>query len=217
MNNSKNLVITIGRCCGSGGKTVGKAIAERLKIDFYDRNLLCLASENTGISEELFANADEKIKSSLLYKVARNVYKGEVIKPDTDDKVSNDNLFNYQANVIKGLAEQESFVIIGRCADFVLKDMPNINLVRVFISASPKHCAIHEKHRLGITEKEAYSHIEKFNQRRAAYYKYYTGLDWGDMRHYDLGVNTSYLTTEECVDMILSYAEKKFKINLSDK
>ncbi len=211
MEQQKNLIFTIGRCCGSGGKTIGKALAERLGIDFYDRNLLCLASENTGISEDLFANADESVKRSILYKVARNVYHGEVIQPDSDDKVSNDNLFNYQAGVIKGLAEQESFVIIGRCADYVLQNNPDIDLIRIFVSASDKFCAVHEKKRLGITEREAYSHIAKFNQHRADYYKYYTGLTWGDMSHYDLGLNATYLTIDECVDMIIEYTEKKLK------
>ena len=211
MSNTKKLIVTIGRCCGSGGKTIGKALAEKLGISFYDRNLLNLASEDSGISEELFAKADEKVKSTLVYKVARNVYHGEVIQPDSENFVSNDNLFNYQAKVLQGLAEQESYVVIGRCADFVLKDMSDIELVRIFISASDKFCAVHEKKRLGITEAEARAHIKRFNRRRSEYYHYYTGLDWGDMRHYDLGINATDLTVDECVDMILSYINKRVK------
>ncbi len=131
-------VITIARGYGSGGHTIGKMLAEELGINFYDREILRLASDDSGINEELFARADEKLKGSLLYKVAKNVYKGELIPPESDKFVSNQNLFNYQAKVLKELAEKESFIVIGRCADYVLKDIPN--LIRIFVHAPLDHC-----------------------------------------------------------------------------
>ena len=101
-------VITIARGYGSGGRTIGKMLAEELGINYYDRELLRLASDDSGINEKLFAKADEKLQKSLLFKIARKAYKGELIPPDSDDFVSNDNLFNYQAKIIRELAEQES-------------------------------------------------------------------------------------------------------------
>ena len=115
----KNFVITIARGYGSGGRTIGRMLAKELDIPYYDRELLRLASDQSGINEALFANADEKIKGTLLFKKARAAYMGELIPPDSEDFVSNDNLFNFQAKVIRDLAATESCVIVGRCADFV--------------------------------------------------------------------------------------------------
>ena len=202
--------VTFTRGFGSGGRTIGKMLADRLNIPFYDKELIKLASEESGINESLFGLADES-KRGLLFKKYDRSYGEQLISPESGEFTSDDNLFNYQAQVLQGLAEQESFVVIGRCADFVLKDVPNVELVRIFISASDKFCAVHEKKRLGITETEARAHIKRFNRRRSEYYHYYTGLDWGDMRHYDLGINATNLTVDECVEMILSYIDKRIK------
>ncbi len=134
----KSYVITISRGYGSGGRTIGKMLAKELGISFYDRELLRLASDDSGINEELFAKADESVKSSLLYKIARKTYKGELIPPDSDDFISNDNLFNYQAKIIKEIASTEPCVIVGRCADYVLKDYNNV--IRVFVHAPLDSC-----------------------------------------------------------------------------
>ena len=116
----KPFVITVARGYGSGGKTIGKMLAEDLGVKYYDMELLRLASDESGINEHLFAEADEKLKTPRLFKPRKSAYTGEVIPPDSEDFVSDQNLFNYQAKVIRDLAEKESCVIIGRCADFVL-------------------------------------------------------------------------------------------------
>ena len=134
----EHFVITIARGYGSGGKTMGKMLAEELGVHFYDRELLRLASDESGINEELFGKADEQLKKSLLFRIARKEYKGQLIPPDREDFVSNDNLFNYQAKVIRELAEQESCIIVGRCADYILKDMDNV--VKIFVHASVEDC-----------------------------------------------------------------------------
>lgn len=123
----KKTVITIARSYGSGGRTLGKLLAEELGINCYDREILRMASDDSGINEALFGQTDEKLKKSPLFRIARkNPYKGGVIPPESADFVSDDNLFNYQAKVIRELAEEESCIIIGRCADYVLKDDPNV-------------------------------------------------------------------------------------------
>ena len=129
----ENFVIAVTRTCGSGATSISKMLAEKLGINVYDRNLLRLASDDSGINEELFAKADEHMKQSLLYKVSKKVYKGELIGPESDDFTSNENLFNYQAKVLKELAQNESYICIGRAADFVLKD--NERLITVFFHA----------------------------------------------------------------------------------
>lgn len=126
-------VIAVTRTCGSGATSISKLLAQRYGIDMYDRNLLRLASEDSGINEALFARADENMKKSLLYKVSKKIYKGELIPPESEDFTSNDNLFNYQAKILKELANEESYICIGRAADYILKDYPNV--IRIFIYA----------------------------------------------------------------------------------
>ena len=122
----EHTVITIARSYGSGGKTLGKLLADELGIHCYDRELLRMASEQSGINEALFGKVDEKVKTMPLFRISKNIYKGEVLPPDSDDYTSDDNLFNYQAKCIKELAKTESCIIIGRCADFILKDEQNV-------------------------------------------------------------------------------------------
>ena len=144
----KKFVITIARENGSGGRAVGEKLARRLGVPFYNRDLLRLASDESGISEQLFARADEEVKRTHLFRVAQDAYKGEVIPPDRDDFVSNENLFRYQARVILELARTENCVIIGRCADYILKDYENV--VRVFVHAplAARISTIMERHNL---------------------------------------------------------------------
>jgi cytidylate kinase len=202
-------VITIARGYGSGGRTIGKMLSEELGIPYYDRDLLRLASDDSGINEQLFAKADEKLKKSLLFKIAKKVYKGELIPPDSDDFVSNDNLFNYQAKIIKELAETESCIIIGRCADFILKDYPNV--VRLFVHAPLQDCIKTLVDMTGKSEKEVEKQILDIDKHRADYYKYYTGREWENAKHYDLCLNSSKLGFHKCVEIVKSYLDIRFR------
>ncbi|MGC4018533.1 MAG: cytidylate kinase-like family protein [Muricomes sp.] len=199
----EHTVITIGRSYGSGGRTLGKLLAKELGINYYDRELLRLASDESGINEALFGKADETLKSTSLFKIARREYKGQVIPPDSDDFVSNDNLFNYQAKVIRELANTESCVIIGRCADYLLKDCDFA--VRLFFYAPGEDCIARVMKQNGGTEKEITRKIEKIDKHRSEYYKYYTGQDWNDARNYDLCLNTSSMSYEKLVEVVKSY------------
>ena len=203
-------VITIARGYGSGGRTIGKMLAKELGINFYDREILRLASGDSGINEELFARADEKLKGSILYKVAKNVYKGELIPPDSDKFVSNDNLFNYQAKVLKELAQKESYVVIGRCADYILKDQPNI--VRIFVHAPMEHCIDVVEDMSSMSRKEIEQFILKTDKYRSDYYKHYTGKDWNDARNYDLCLNTEEISFEKGVEIVKNYMKIRFNL-----
>lgn len=203
----ENYVITIARGYGSGGRTIGKMLAKELGINYYDREILRLASDESGISEELFAKADEKLKGTSLFRAAKNVYKGELILPDNENFISNDNLFNYQAKVLKELAMKESFVVIGRCADFILKDYPNV--VRVFVHAPLEHCVKVLESMNSSNTKDLEQEIIKKDKYRAAYYHYYTGRNWNDARNYDLCLNSRELSFEKCVEIVKQYLKIK--------
>ena len=140
------------------------------------------------------------MKNSLLYRVSRKVYKGEIIPPESGNFTSDQNLFNYQAKVLKQLAERESFVGIGRGCTYVLKDIPNV--LRVFIYASRECCIHRESLRQGISEKDAARHVKKMDKFRSEYHKYHTGLEWHDPYNYDLCLNTELMTYEQCAKII---------------
>lgn len=198
-----NFVIAITRTCGSGGTTIGKMLSKDLELNMYDKELLRLASDDSGINEALFANADEDVKNSLLYKVSKHVYNGELIPPESGDFTSDLNLFNYQAKILLELAQRESYVVIGRCADYILKDNPNV--FKIFIHASHEYCIKHEMEILGASEKEAIKEIKKLDKYRSDYYYYHTGNKWEDVRNYDLCLDTSKLGFEKCVKYIKEY------------
>lgn len=204
----QNIVITIARQYGSGGRLIGKMLSEELGIPYYDRQLLQLASDDSGINEKLFAGADEKVKATALFRIAKKVYNGELIPPDKDDFVSNDNLFNYQAKIIKELAEEDSCVIIGRCADFVLKDYPNV--ISVFIHADEDKCAERIGEIRRMDPKELRKHMADVDKRRGTYYKYYTGKEWSDARNYDICLDSGKLGYRGCVEAIKQQIKLRF-------
>lgn len=205
----KQYAITINRGFGSRGKMLGKALAKELGIDFYDRELLRLASDESGINEMLFAQADEQLKGTRLFKSARNVYSGELIPPDSDDFISNENLFNYQAKVLKDLIKESSFVVMGRCGDFVLKDEPNV--VRIFVHAPKENCLETLRDIYHQPEKKLEKMMQDKDKRRAAYYEYFTGHRWDDARNYDLCLNSAELTMEDAIQLVKAFLEIKLK------
>jgi len=205
----EKVIITIARQYGSGGKTIGQMLAKDMGIPFYSREILRLASDDSGIREELFNRADERLRSNPLFGASKKVYKGELITPDKGDFVSDENLFNYQAKVIKDLAEKGSCVIVGRCADFVLKDRPDV--VSVFVHASKEYCMARAMERNSMTEREMEKFIAKTDKYRRDFYHYYTGNAWNDARNYDLCLNSGKLGFEKCVEEIKAYIDVRFK------
>ena len=206
-----NFVITIARQYGSGGRTIGEEVAKKLWISYYDKDIIRMASEESGIHEQLFGRADENVSTKQRFFAKSGIYKGELIPPQSKDFTSDENLFNYQAKVIRDLAEKESCVIVGRCADYVLKENPNV--VSVFIHADKKFCLERALERNSMTEKEMQKYIEKTDRFRGDFYRYHTGNEWADARNYDLCLNSGKLGFQKCVEEIKSY----IKIRFNDK
>lgn len=199
-------IVTIARGYGSGGKTIGKMLADKLGARFYDKELLRLASDASGINEALFGESDEKTSSGVFKKP--KVYKGEIISPSESKFTSEENLFNYQAMVIKHLAAESPCVIVGRCADYVLRDDPSV--VRVFVYADEENCIKNVADVRGITDRrEAIKRITSIDKERAAYYKAHTGREWIDARNYDLCLNSGNLGFEKCVEIISDFIKIK--------
>ncbi|MFT3984758.1 MAG: cytidylate kinase-like family protein [Lachnospiraceae bacterium] len=202
-----HVIVTIARQYGSGGKTIGQMLADDLNVSCYEREILQMASEDSGISEYLFAQVDERVRTNTFFKM-KQVYKGALITPESDGFTSDANLFNYQAKIIKKLAEQSSCVIIGRCADFVLKDYPNV--VSVFVHADAAFCKKNALERVSVPEKDILKYIEKTDKYRGDYYQAHTGRRWHDLRNYDLCLNSGRLGFEKCVEEIKEYIRIRF-------
>ncbi len=204
-----NVIITISRSYGSGGRKIGRRLADELGIDYLDRKLLRIASDKSGINEQLFAQADETLRNTPVFRAARKVYNGEVIGPESDDFTSNENLFRYQAKVMRELASTTSCVIIGRCANVVLGDMPNV--LRVYIHA-PLEYRLNTLIDVHPVDKSARARIiSEKDDHRAAYYRYFTGFDWKDADHYDLSLDSAALGEDRCVELIKQYLSIRAK------
>ena len=212
----KNVVITIARHFGSGGKTVGKMLSEDLGIGFYEHEIIEMASEDSGIAEELFNKADEKLKRTpLFFGKTHGEYKGKLIAPGSDEFVSDHNLFNYQAKIIRELAQRESCVIIGRAADYVLKNYDNV--VSVFVHASRKYCIEQAVKRRAYIGKDVEKFVERTDKYRSDFYRYYTGQEWTDARNYDLCLNSERLGFEGTMEAIEEYIKVRFGALLGTK
>lgn len=203
----ENFVITIARGFGSGGKTIAQQLAQKLDVNFYDRKLLRIASDQSGINEALFGQLDEKLKGNALLRISKKFYSGEVFPPDDEDFLSDENLYNYQAKVIKELAAEESCVILGRCANYVLKDYKNV--LRVYIHAPIEACIKSVSSYTPLPDAKIEKMITTTDKKRAAYYRYFTGHDWRNAQYYDLCLNSDDIGRERCVELITDYLQIK--------
>ncbi len=201
-------VITIGRQYGSGGHDIGKLVAEKLGFTFYDKKLVEIAAKNSNISDETVKHIDEKATSSLLYSLVSGSYSIRGMNgPLYYEMPLNDKLFIAQSDVIKSVAAQENCVIVGRCADYVLDDVEDIQVINVFIY-SPLEARVKRITNLyDLNEKQAKDKILKSDKQRKTYYSYYSNRDWGKMSNYDICINSGKIGIEESADMIADFVK----------
>jgi cytidylate kinase len=204
---TEKYVITIGRQLGSGGREIGQKLSARLGISFYDKELIRIASQESGIMENHFEDADEKKTYNLFGGLLdlRGFMPDEVY---ANYYLSNEMLFKVQSDVIRKLANMNSCLFVGRCADYVLKDHPRC--LSVFISADMKDRIRRVAKRQDLPENKAEEFIVKTDKKRADYYSYFSGKAWGEAASYDLCINSSVLGIEETVTFIYSFAEVRF-------
>ncbi len=197
----KKLIINVGRQFGSGGKLVALALGKKLGIPVYDQELISKAAEQSGFSRELFAKSDEKRNllalSSFIVDVGRF--------GSADNYVSDNQLFVIQSNVIRSIADKGSAIFIGRCADYILRDRPCLD---VFISASDEVRIKRIAERMGITPEQAESLMQKKDRTRETYYNYFTFGNWGVASNYDLCVDSSVLGIDGTADMIIDFCHR---------
>ena len=201
----KHFVITIGREFGSGGREIGMALAEKLGVKCYDKELLAIVAKESGLSEEILNSLDERPTNSFLYSLVMDTYAMGYSTSSYIDMPLNQKAFMAQYDTIKNLAEQESCVIVGRCADYALKDREDC--YTVFIKASMEAKIKRVSRIYNLNEDKAKDLIVKTNKKRANYYNFYANRKWGDSRTYDLCLDSSVLGIEKTVELLASYIE----------
>lgn len=207
-----SLVITIGRQFGSGGRDVGEKIAAALNIPFYDKELVEMATEKSNISKEALEEVDERATSSFLYSLAGGNYSLRGINaPLYYEMPLNDKLFIAQSDVIRGVAEKGPCVIVGRCADYVLENEGNVDLLNVFVYGSVDYRAKRVMEALNLTQPKARDRVMKTDKQRRTYYNYYASKDWGVMSNYDLCLNTEKIGIDAAAELVISFAKSKLK------
>ena len=203
MKDGRRLVITIGRQFGSGGREIGSRLAEELGVGFYDKNILRMNSNESGIKESYYHLADERPGSRLLYKIIKGLTPELGAPSFGSDLVSADNLFRFQSEVIRKLAAEEDCMFIGRCADYVLEGTEG--LVRMFLYGDMDYRVRRITEKEYFDQKDVKKNIKRIDRERRDYYRYYTGQDWQDMENYDVMLNTAVLGTEGTVRAVKAY------------
>lgn len=205
-----NFVITIARGFGSGGKQIGLALSKQLGIPCYESQILSMASNYSGINKDLFFQVDEKLRGyHLIKRLMKFANKDDIVEPTDKSFISDVNLYNIQAKIIKELAKQQSCIIIGKCANHLLRDYDNT--VSVYIEAPRAFCVKKNViERLGVTEEEAHRMIYQTDRYRADYYKYYTGGEtWTNPVLYDMTLNSDRMGMDKCTELIIQYLKIK--------
>ena len=194
-----NLVITIGRQYGSGGRQIGRILSEKLSIPYYDKEILQEAAKDSGICEEIFEHHDEKPTRSLLFSLVT----GGHMPGAYLDMPLNHKVFLAQFDTIRRLAGQGSCIIVGRCADYVLRDHPGA--VKLFVKADMQKRMERAVALNDVTMDKAEEYVRKMDKQRASYYNYYATTTWGDVNNYDLCLDTGKLGVEGSAELIMNY------------
>ncbi len=203
----KHIIINVGRQLGAGGRTIAKGLAETFGCKFYDKELLNLAAKESGFSEKFFEQNDEHkgFFKSLFHLHASHVGDNNFY----GNGISQESLFKFQSDAIRKAAHEGSCVFVGRCADYILRDMPNV--VNLFITAREDFRAEQVCKRHGFDRETALKHIRAQESERASYYNYYTGKKWGHASSYDLCVDASLLGIEKTQELIACFIRERFK------
>ncbi|MDR1672040.1 MAG: cytidylate kinase-like family protein [Bacteroidales bacterium] len=204
----QRIIITIGRQFGSGGRAIGQRLAKDLNIDYYDKELLAEAAKTSGLADEIFEQADERTSDKGLSYAFSVGFPYMGFYAPYPDILSNERLFLFQSNAIRNIANKgKSCVLVGRCADYVLRDNPD--LLSFFIHNKPENRIRNIIALRQVNENEARELMKKNDKSRASYYKYYTDKEWGMSSSYHFSIDTSLLGIDNTVELIESIIDKR--------
>ena len=209
LRNIQHVIITIAREYGSGGHLLGEMLSKELGIKLYDKEFIHLVAEKSGINEQYIKKNEQSIPAFWLKCIL-----GKNSEQSLERSLSSDDvLFVAESKIIQELAEKGPCIIVGRCADFVLRDYPN--LIKVFCYSDLKSACVRCVQEYGVSEEKAESEIKRINHNRIAHYEYYTGEKWGEPHHYNLMINTGSIDLSVACNLIKSIYKNRIKENLS--
>ncbi len=206
-----NYVITIGRELGSGGKTIGELMGKQLGIPVYDRRLIMMAAQESGLAPEVFEKADETPNKGMMSHIMRTLSSPFASFSSLySNSMSKESLFQVQADIIRQKAAEESCIIVGRCSDYILREHPRH--LDIFVRANFEDRVAQLMKRHGCTDKEAKELIDKIDAIRSDYHNFYAETNWGDSRAYDICVNSSILGIEGTANLLLQFVRNALKL-----
>ena len=204
MKEEKKMIITISREFGSGGRLIGKRLAEKLNVPFYDKQLLDMIAEESGFCKEMIEGAQKKAKNSFLYSLASAMGTGEA---GPESLSLNERFFLAQFDTIRKIADEGSCVIVGRCSDYILRGLPEATHVFIYAEEADKIKRAVEEY--GVPEEDVKKMMRDTDKARANYYSYHTGRKWGEHVNYNISIDSGYISVDDIVDLILIYTERK--------
>lgn len=204
MKEEKKTIITISREFGSGGRLIGKRLAEKLNVPFYDKQLLDMIAEESGFCKEMIEGAQKKAKNSFLYSLASAMGTGEA---GPESLSLNERFFLAQFDTIRKIADEGSCVIVGRCSDYILRGLPEATHVFIYAEEADKIKRAVEEY--GVPEEDVKKMMKDTDKARANYYSYHTGRKWGEHVNYNISIDSGYISVDDIVDLILIYTERK--------
>lgn len=206
---NKKTIITISRQYGSGGHEIGQRLAKELGIPFYDKELIEMAAKRSGMSQEILESIDEDATNSMLYSLSTGAFlMGNRFAP-TGDVPLNDKLFFVQFDIIRQAAQDGSCVVVGRCADYVLRDNPDA--LHVFVHASMEKKVERISKKYDLSPAKAKERIVRTDKRRISYYNYYSDTKWGAIQNYDLCIDSGTLGVDNAVELLKTFSQMNQK------
>lgn len=200
------IIVTVSREAYCGGDELAKMLADKAGFKFYDREIISLASQKSGIHEEHFESVEKKPTNSILYSVVMGMYSSRGAYVKLDDVLTDDKIYKVQADIIRDMAAQGNCVFVGRCSDYILRN--NEKCFNIFLRGDLDDRVKRAMDEQNTSEAEAKKIVSRADKKRRSYYNYYTNREWGNINNYDIALNLSKISEKDAVDVILNYLEK---------
>ena len=200
------IIVTVSREAYCDGDELAKMLADKAGFKFYDREIISLASQKSGIHEEHFESVEKKPTNSILYSVVMGMYSSRGAYVKLDDVLTDDKIYKVQADIIRDMAAQGNCVFVGRCSDYILRN--NEKCFNIFLRGDLNDRVKRAMDEQNTSEAEAKKIVSRADKKRRSYYNYYTNREWGNINNYDIALNLSKISEKDAVDVILNYLEK---------
>ena len=203
---TEGIIVTVSREAYCGGDELARMLADKTGFKFYDREIISLASQKSGIHEEHFESVEKKPTNSILYSVVMGMYSSRGAYVKLDDVLTGDKIYKVQADIIRDMAAQGNCVFVGRCSDYILRN--NEKCFNIFLRGNLDDRVKRVMSEQNTSEAEAKKIVSRADKKRRSYYNYYTNREWGNINNYDIALNLSTISETDAVDVIINYLEK---------